>query len=675
MPTTSPQKFSRKETGFVCLVLFVLAIIFYARALQPGQTFIADVLFRYFLGPYSLLKEALALFELPFWNPYLSGGAPGIANAPSAVFYPGTYLFALFDFGLALKVHVILHAVLAGYFMAVLSRQIRLPFRSSLLAGVVYALNGFAVYHFQLPAQLQVYAWTPAVAFTLCRVRERGTPRDVATAAIAMGMLFVAGYIPFMVYGLMIALGIALSYQPAMITRAVLGRWICIFALGAALAAVQLGPLLDFALQSSRAEGLGETWALAKSLTWKEIFQMGVFPLWNWYLKAAFDTGIAGFYWGLPVLALSVWALRKIRTNRLQRVLLAFAILGLLIAAGRDGGIYPFLVNHVWPFGWLRYPSNALLLTNVAVALLAGWGLEKWNRPQSILWIAICVVDLGIFAQRAYETIPSAFYREVPSTAAFLQNYRNNGRIYMTPPSAAQLSRSAPTRYEAYQYFADSIMPNYATVFRLHDAAGGSELQFARVRRVLQEVERNPNSPWLNAIGARYLLSFWDLPGLTRLWRGPSGIGVYENSGALPRASFVTQARTASMDECFEKVRLGQIDLRQTVCLEPSLNLAESVSKKGFPLHVEDLSPNRLRIYVEAPQPGWVVLSDSYDHGWQVRDAKGPVTLYRANFTQQAVAVPAGTSLLEWRYRPWAWQWLQSLSVLALFLIGGLLLG
>src|SRR6266480_2475133 len=60
----------RQETFFVAISLFLLAVMFWGPALRDQQTLLSDVIFRYYLGSFSFIRESLHQGAFPFWNPY-----------------------------------------------------------------------------------------------------------------------------------------------------------------------------------------------------------------------------------------------------------------------------------------------------------------------------------------------------------------------------------------------------------------------------------------------------------------------------------------------------------------------------------------------------------------------------------------------------------------------------
>ncbi len=72
---------------------------------------------------------------------------------------------------------------------------------------------------------------------------------------------------------------------------------------------------------------------------------------------------------------------------------------------------------------------------------------------------------------------------------------------------------------------------------------------------------------------------------------------------------------------------------------------------KGTAKIIEEQA-DRIRIAVEAPITGYILLADSWYPGWQVTVDGQVVDLWHANYLFRGLAVPAGSHVVEFRYRP-----------------------
>jgi hypothetical protein len=131
---------------------------------------------------------------------------------------------------------------------------------------------------------------------------------------------------------------------------------------------------------------------------------------------------------------------------------------------------------------------------------------------------------------------------------------------------------------------------------------------------------------------------------------------VFENPDALPRTWRVARAEPASDDPqaTFERLVSPAFDPRSEVLLE-GIDSAQGEpspdpSRDRAELVVSD--PERLVIRSEGATPGWVVVSDAWFPGWEARVDEAPTVVLRANGFGRAVAVPAGSSEVEFVYRP-----------------------
>lgn len=132
---------------------------------------------------------------------------------------------------------------------------------------------------------------------------------------------------------------------------------------------------------------------------------------------------------------------------------------------------------------------------------------------------------------------------------------------------------------------------------------------------------------------------------------------VYVNEGDLGRAFVVAAAQvTDSPEAALEAVQANAARLGQVVVLElagqpePPL-VSESATAAGA-VTIAEANLNRVILRVEMTAPGFVVLADAYDAGWQAVVDGRPTPVYRANTVVRAVYVPAGVHEIVFRYRP-----------------------
>lgn len=352
--------------------------------------------------------------HLPLWNPLVGMGAPLLANYQSGLFYPPNWLyFALAELGGLPALAwgqaplVAAHLAWAGLGMARLARRVGLGLLAQTISGLAFGLCGYLVARAGFLSITATVAWLPWVLLTAQLLATAGRPaRSLAGTGLCVGMLLLAGHAQTAWYILLLAglwVGFWAGEQarpgPGAATRPAFGRavlrgWLRLAlagALGAGLAAVQILPTAEYLLQSSRAAAVDYEQAMTYSF-------------WPWRLLTLLAPGLfgspaSGDYWGyanywedaiyvglLPLL-LAVGAALGLRKNepgslrRLIIVLLALLPVTLLLALGKNTPIFPWLYHNVPTFALFQAPARYLIWAEFSLALLAGLGLEAWQRP------------------------------------------------------------------------------------------------------------------------------------------------------------------------------------------------------------------------------------------------------------------------------------------------------
>jgi hypothetical protein len=340
--------------------------------------------------------RCLAAGSWPLWDPWISFGVPMLANPNAQILYPTTWLNAVLPAPTAYTLFAWLHLTFAGVGTFVLARGLRLSRPAAVLAGALWVASGPFLSLVNVWNHLAGAAWVPWVLAAGERALRRPSPARAAAWAATLALQLFAGSPDFSAFTLglcavlvAVRLVVPTGVAPAPRRRVVV--WAATAAaLGAGLAALQWLPALE---ASSR--GLRANLAAAYRVGWS-VHPVGLaeilspvpwtdLPLADAARALLYGGGhplLHGLYLGLPALALAGAGLLD---GPLPRRMALVALLGLgavLYALGPHLPVYGVLETLVPPVRMLRYPSKAIVLAALAVALLAGFGFDRWRRAR-----------------------------------------------------------------------------------------------------------------------------------------------------------------------------------------------------------------------------------------------------------------------------------------------------
>lgn len=135
------------------------------------------------------------------------------------------------------------------------------------------------------------------------------------------------------------------------------------------------------------------------------------------------------------------------------------------------------------------------------------------------------------------------------------------------------------------------------------------------------------------------------------------GFRVFRRPTSVPIASFVTEYEVAPSAEAARQRFLREpARMRERVILEVNPELDPRLLPAGkdgeAKIEVVDLTANELSLQTETFNPGLLVLARTYYPGWSATINDRPAEVLRANGGFQALALPAGNSAVELRFRP-----------------------
>jgi hypothetical protein len=335
---------------------------------------------------------------------------PFLANLQSAVFYPLHVIFLLVPATTAMNWSVAGHLFLASLSAyAAARRVVGLDRASACVAGAVYGLGGFVGAQVGHLNQLNAAAWLPLALVALHYALTRRSRRWVALTAAVLAVQLLAGHAQesYMTVALLGAYAAFYCLAQAPLTPlpaswraapgyllgcgAALGReaaWaVAILAIGGALAgglaAMQLLPSNELTGLSIRAGGMSLGEASSFSLPPRELF-VGLLPTFG----LAGPTSNEYLSWiGVGGLMLAVLGVLFRFDRAPTRFFTLLGVASFLLALGSHFPLFA-LAFHLPGMDLFRVPARWMLLTTLALAMLAGSGLAFLSQVGCRHWPA-----------------------------------------------------------------------------------------------------------------------------------------------------------------------------------------------------------------------------------------------------------------------------------------------
>jgi len=139
--------------------------------------------------------------SLPLWNPYLLCGTPFLAANETLVFNPLNIFYLLFPVDKAFGYINMIELFLAGLFMYLFLREIKLCKSASLVGSIVFMFNGFFITWMEHLDFVSSGIWLPLILLFFERMFNRRSKLFYAIlAGIALSMSILCGLIQISLY-------------------------------------------------------------------------------------------------------------------------------------------------------------------------------------------------------------------------------------------------------------------------------------------------------------------------------------------------------------------------------------------------------------------------------------------------------------------------------------------
>lgn len=305
----------------------------------------------------------------------------------------------------------------------------------------------------------------------------------------------------------------------------------------------------------------------------------------------------------------------------------------------------------------------------------------KWWSAAVVLWIMLdlLVADWGLNPGG-----PLALYGLSPTTGT-IQALAQGGRLYIPDQDEYWLKYERFLRFDTFDPGEDWLalravqMPNTNLLDGLAAVNNFDPLvpgRFSDWLEMLAEATPEVNNQ---------LLQLMDVGVIESLQRDqPYGVGFSPLPSGARLRWVPCQWIVSGEGEARQRVLSGEIDFDVQVVLEApehvtTLGPSCAGPQQNPPATAQTLSlvnqegdPNRLVINLQAPEAGWLVLSDVWYPGWQAWVDGRSGMIWRANFLFQAVQVESGSHQVILAYRPLPFGLGLGASLLSLLVLIGL---
>jgi hypothetical protein len=394
--------------GPALIVTGVLAIL-HAFAFRSLMT-TSDVL-RYWLPTYCFMGRGLAAGHIVGWNPHVMGGVPFAADPQSGWMYlPAMTLFSALPCGVAIRWMIVLQPLLAGLGLYWFLRGERLSRASSTVGGIVLSL-GIAGAQIALSLPFAgTLAWTSLALAAASRFfRASGWPRRLLWCLLtagAWGQLAAAHFSTGLVVGTLALIAFAAVKVFGGAAEGVPGRrdrlaMVGVLALSLGLVNLaNLLPRLTYVPETNLSLGYAALQHLGEQVASHAVHPVRIVAAARptWPLRLATSPGA---HLGALALGLSFGGWWSLRRHRLAMAFSAFGLVCYLlslkwVATGTPQSIRPWRPVDLY----LHSPEWFGYGVILAVAVLAGLGLEAWmearSAPERALMVVPGIVVWGI---------------------------------------------------------------------------------------------------------------------------------------------------------------------------------------------------------------------------------------------------------------------------------------
>jgi Bacterial membrane protein YfhO len=306
-----------------------------------------------------------------------------------------------------------------------------------------------------------------------------------------------------------------------------------------------------------------------------------------------------------------------------------------------------------------------------SVIILLFYYIKKQSRLQLVLSCLIIITFFHlIFVARSFlPMIDLKTYPLYPETEAisFLQHDTSHFRVY----PLFDEEKEPPI-----------LPPNILSVYKIRTISG---YESTSPRTIFNLIEANhaekPDWKVLGLANVKYILTnnkmFYSDPEADLVYS--KEINIYRNKLWKPWGFMTYKSEVINHDSAVLRIIYSNkfdgttalLDQKPQVKINSSGNQAKKIN---YRVHILLSENNLIKLSVDTPEPGYLILSNSYYPGWRATVNGKEEKILKADYAMMALSVPAGTSLIEYRFDPISFKIGLGITLISLILVGLILI-
>jgi hypothetical protein len=688
------------------ILLLALTVGFYWKLTLSGQYIWYD---HPDMAYIELPRMSFQAFEIqkrhfPLWDPYIWCGQSLVGQTQPGPLFPLNLLFYLLPLedgylrqSFLNWYYVGIH-FLAAWFCYLLCIELGTGKAAGVLAGMTFTAGGFM----GTVPWLDVVnggIWAPLILrYAVRSARGQSRYSNAALAGMFLGFAWLSGH-----HELPLLVSLATGGVWAYFAWRERGLWkaAALFLLSTGMvSAVQVWPTAEFGRLSKRWVGveIPVGWNDQVPYTVHTIYSLPAKGLVETLFPGAASYGDVRPFLGAAAVFLAVLGGVLLWRERQDRWVAVLALVSAVYALGAVSPLHGVMYSIVPVLGKARLPVRALLLYNLAAAVLAAFGLEALIKKRSEKWIRRIAIAAGLWG---------AFVL-AGSTWRMILGYALEDRVWLNgicacaaaavflavqkgvlgPRSAPAillglaLTELTPLSTGAFPHVREGGQVKFAGLLaRDRDIA-----EFLRGRQGVQRVVVNDSDIPANfgdwhriemlqgyvagvpenlrrqglhterirqlAGVTHYIGRKPESPEQVELYTGGSGVKVYSNPGAMPRAWVVHEVeQEPAFWRLALKMQKAGFDFRKRALVEgPAPKLEECNGTED--LKMVRRNTDRITVEAELGCRGLLILNDAYYPGWRVKVDGKPGEVIEVYGFLRGVVVEGGRHTIDMIYRP-----------------------